>query len=506
MPIAPVKPDDDKFVHYGRLCAVCLTVLLALRIGVLYFSKADLFFDEAQYWVWSQELAFGYFSKPPLIAWIIGATTNFCGMSEFCIRLASPLLHSVTAIILFFTGHTLFGPRIGFWAALAFATLPAVSLSAGLISTDVPLLTCWAFALLAWTKFFETRNWAWAAALGAAIGIGLLAKYAMIYFVLCAGLFMAFEPAARWLLRDPRSLAILGIASLLIAPNIFWNINNGLATFSHTAANAKWSGTLFHPLKALEFFGAQFGVFGPLLFAALLCVTWRVLKGETLDALKAKTSLPHPGRMLLFFSIPVIVLVTAQALISRAHANWAAVAYPAAAILVTAVLLQEYRKRWFQAALGIHLAVLIVLGAGMAMATQIARVSPGNPFKRLLGWETLAGRTQDKLKLGKFAAILTDQRSVSAELIYYLRHANIPVLAWRPFNVPRDHFELTRPFIGGETAGPVLFVTLRKQSNDVTKKFRVAKLLGKEEIPTGGNSKRISYFYALSEYRQDGSR
>ncbi|MGI9386223.1 MAG: ArnT family glycosyltransferase, partial [Methyloligellaceae bacterium] len=125
-------------MFYGGLLALWLTILLALRISVLYFSKTDLFFDEAQYWAWSQDPAFGYFSKPPLIAWIIGATTTFCGMSEFCVRLASPILHSVTAIVLFFLGHTLFGPRVGFWGALAFVTVPGVSLSATLISTDVP--------------------------------------------------------------------------------------------------------------------------------------------------------------------------------------------------------------------------------------------------------------------------------------------------------------------------------------------------------------------------------
>lgn len=49
----------------------CLATLLALRLVALYTAKTDLVLDEAQYWTWSRELAFGYFSKPPMIAWVI---------------------------------------------------------------------------------------------------------------------------------------------------------------------------------------------------------------------------------------------------------------------------------------------------------------------------------------------------------------------------------------------------------------------------------------------------
>src|SRR5262245_47889921 len=81
-----------------RLAAV-LAGLLAFRIAALAFNRTDLFFDEAQYWVWSLEPAFGYYSKPPLIAWTITAATAVCGDGEFCVRLPSPILHTLTAFV-----------------------------------------------------------------------------------------------------------------------------------------------------------------------------------------------------------------------------------------------------------------------------------------------------------------------------------------------------------------------------------------------------------------------
>ena len=34
-------------------------------------------FDEAQYWAYGHELAWGHFSKPPLVGWVILAATAF---------------------------------------------------------------------------------------------------------------------------------------------------------------------------------------------------------------------------------------------------------------------------------------------------------------------------------------------------------------------------------------------------------------------------------------------
>src|SRR5258707_12610321 len=56
-----------------------LAIVTLLRLVAMRFSVVDLFYDESQYWAWSRELAFGYFSKPPLLAWIIAASEHVCG-------------------------------------------------------------------------------------------------------------------------------------------------------------------------------------------------------------------------------------------------------------------------------------------------------------------------------------------------------------------------------------------------------------------------------------------
>lgn len=117
-----------------------IALLTALRIALLVVSPLDLFVDEAQYWLWSTQPAAGYFSKPPLIAWLIALTTRLAGEAAWAVRLASPLLHAGAAGFILLAGRVLYDARTGAAAALVYLTLPAVSFSSLLISTDAPLL------------------------------------------------------------------------------------------------------------------------------------------------------------------------------------------------------------------------------------------------------------------------------------------------------------------------------------------------------------------------------
>src|SRR5690349_2639988 len=82
---------------YMRWTIALLAALTAVRILWLAVQPAGLYPDEAQYWFWASQPAWGYYSKPPLVAWTISLTTAVLGDSEFAIRLAAPLLHAIAA-------------------------------------------------------------------------------------------------------------------------------------------------------------------------------------------------------------------------------------------------------------------------------------------------------------------------------------------------------------------------------------------------------------------------
>ena len=159
------------FTPLGMVLTVA--VITAMRLGYLTVYPFGLQPDEAQYWSWSLDPAWGYFSKPPMVAWLIAGTTALCGSTEACIKASVPLLHGLTACFIYGAASRLYGRRAGYLAGLLYLTLPGVSFSSAIISTDPPLLTFWSAGLYALVRLGEARGraYSWWLALGLAMGL-----------------------------------------------------------------------------------------------------------------------------------------------------------------------------------------------------------------------------------------------------------------------------------------------------------------------------------------------
>src|SRR5690606_32116228 len=143
----------------------------------------------------------------------------------------------------------------------------------------------------------------------------------------------------------PAAAAAGAALAAVLAPNLIWNATHGFATFQHTAANAAWSGVqLFNIQEMAAFLGSQFGVFGPIPLGVLIV-------GIALAA-RARRITPQ-DLTLLCFTLPPLLIVTAQAFISRANANWSGAGYLAGSVLVAARLMRWRARGWLTAALAI---------------------------------------------------------------------------------------------------------------------------------------------------------
>ena len=436
----------------GAFLAVIL-LLAAIRIAVQAVSPLGLQADEAQYWIWSQAPAFGYFSKPPLIAWAIAATTAVFGDGPSAVRLSAPLAHVATAFLVFLLARRLAGPRAAWMSGLAFATLPGVFFSAMLMSTDALLLPLWTLALLAFERATATGGRGWWLATGLAIGCGLLAKYAMAYFVLGAIVYLVWNPPARAGARGDRPVWAIVPALLVFSTNLAWNAAHGWASFGHTAANANLGGHLFNFDELGEFAASQLGVFGPLTALAFFAALRAACRRGTSPA----------TRFLVSFSVPVLVLMLGQAFLSRAHANWAATAYVAATILAMSWMAETGRLRLAMATIGLHAALGALFLATVA-AGRVPGIEPGSPrdpFKALSGWDALAEGVAAARAAHPGAIVVADEREHLVQLMYRLRPDGLGFAKWNPFGAVHDHFDL---FFGLEgAAGRDLIVVTRAE-------------------------------------------
>ncbi len=408
----------------ARATLLLVLGLTALRLAALFISPLELYPDEAQYWLWSRTLDFGYFSKPPMIAWSIWLTTLIGGDSEAWVRLAGPLFHAVAATALFAVGCRLYRPWTGAAAAALYLLMPGVALSSFVAATDAPLLCFLSLALLAYVSLRDDpADLKPAFGLGAALGLALLSKYAALYFLVGMALHLALSSEARgvWTLR--RALSAGLTLTAVIALNFVWNAAHQFATVSHTAANADLGGSLFNPGEMLGFIGEQFGVFGPIPFA--------VLAGAGIT-LAVRRRLTGPDLLLACLTLPPLAAMIVQALISRANANWAASAYVAGAVLTAALLTRDWSGGWTRAArvglgaaVAIQAAVALFLVVAVAQPRIVDQMGQSNSIKRLRGWEEASDlviqRARTEALNGGLTAIAVEDRFLFNAMAYYGR-------------------------------------------------------------------------------------
>ena len=479
----------------GNAVLLLVAIAAARAIHLLFLYPVDLYPDEAQYWAWAQAPAFGYYSKPPLIAWAIAATTAVCGDGEGCVRLSSPLFQLGASLFVLGVGRRLFSPLVGVWSAVVFATLPGVFVSAAVVSTDASLLFFWAAALYALVRILEAPALRWWALLGAAIGLGMLAKYAMGFFVLSLALVILVDARARASVLSRGGLLAAAIALALFAPNLVWNAQHRFVTLAHTEANANLGGPLFHPGAFVEFVVSQLGVFGPILFAALI---WLVVA-------RPRLMLAGPYRLLALFAAPPLLLMIALSILSRANANWAAPTYIAGTILVVAVLLAEGRKRLLGISIGLHAgaAVAMLVLASWAVPRPDALPGWADPFKRMRGWQSFGTQVSMVAATVPHRGYLFGDRPELTEMLYYGTPQPVEVWKWNPSRRIRDHFDLTRD-VAEAPPGPLVLVAPAGDPGYITNHFEHVEPIGGVRQVLGRDRQRAVRLYLVDGFKGYG--
>jgi len=481
---------------YQRWTLCLIAALLVFRVAALLISPWGLHGDEAQYWAWSKDLDWGYFTKPPLIAWTIWATTSVFGDAEWAVRLSSPLLHSITAFVIFKTARLAFDAKTGFWAAAIYLLMPALWLSSGIVSTDVPLLLCWALAMNAWLHLRKKASWPRAFQLGMAVGFGLLAKYAMLFFLPALGLAFLFDKASKASLNTAKGYAAGAISLLIFAPNIWWNIQHDFATVTHTAENANLSvGLPFHPTELLSFLGDQLAVFGPVTFVFYILALIAALRGK----------LHSPAFWIALFGISPLLIISLEALLSRANANWAVTTYVAGSMLTAhyGVKFWSRLKNWMKGGLGVQSVICLILGLALLSPAVTEAFGLMNSVKRLRKWPETVKIIENIYAAGHegraYETLALDKRIIFYDLNYYGLAEKLPMKMWMHEAAPANHAELTYPL--SAQSGPILVINYYDHYEDELREdFTRLDRLQDIDIDLGGGKRRKLRVWAGYNY------
>lgn len=213
--------------------------ILALAKLVLHFLTNGQYgyqIDELYYIACGEHLDWGYTELPPLVAVLANLSRSLFGDSLFAIRLfpaiAGALLVALTGLMVRELGG---GKFAQFLAALAIIVSPYYLFIHTIFTMNAfePLLwTLCAFVILISLKYRSPQLWY---LVGFIVGIGLLNKYSMLFFgfSLLVGLSLT---SYRQLFWEKWIWVAIAIASVMILPNIIWQIEHGLPFLEHQAA------------------------------------------------------------------------------------------------------------------------------------------------------------------------------------------------------------------------------------------------------------------------------
>ncbi len=307
--------------------AILLWGFLFRATSAIYLNTG---FDEAYYYLYTQNLNWSYFDHPPLVAlttglgvWLTGAVT------PFTIRIGSVLLYTGTLIFSYLTSKRLFGDRAATLTLGILTTIPIFQIAFGILTLpDNALMFFWSACLyVAATEFFPSSDLDnkpykptyRLAIIGLLVGLAFLGKYHGV--ILGAGLvlFCLLSPRHRSALFSIWTLAAITLFAIAISPVLFWNYQHEFASFRFQSGRAVPSqGYNFEQLLVtfLVALGYLFPTFGfPLWWTSfrtlgeLLQFSNRKLKGTQSEVPKPENpalEILHQKRLLILcVSMPI---------------------------------------------------------------------------------------------------------------------------------------------------------------------------------------------------------
>ena len=327
---------------------MCCVALVRIAIYLLAARNYGYFRDELYYLACGEHPAWGYIDQPPLIAWIACLLQHTIGVSLYALRLLPMLADAGSIVVAGLVARKLGG---GFWAmflaSLAVLVAPIYLTFSHLFTMNAfdPLL----WILIAWLflDLIQTGNqktWIW---IGAAIGITLLNKYGVLYFV--AGLLvgLVFSPLRRSFARPWFWIGVT-VATLIALPNFLWQLHRNFP-FVQLVRSVRGNGrdVMVPPLQYLAQQSEMMGFVSSLLVVLGL---WFLFSPQGRRyAVLAFGFLGVLGSMLLlkgkfYYVAPVYLVVLApgavllERLTARRGLQWIRPVYPIVMLLVGALM------------------------------------------------------------------------------------------------------------------------------------------------------------------------
>ena len=268
-----MNPENDRFYLRAFYGLLLIHFLIWFSLGMVL----DIHPDTADHWVWSQNLSWGYYEHPPMIAWVVRFFTLLLGNNQCALVTASQIITLFSFLPIFLLTRQMFGTKIAFWSALCLEATPLFTVGSILFVIDTVLVLFLPWTAFIFWKGFAQKEIKFFYGSGLILGLSLLSKVTAVLFPFSCLIFLMVSPEGRnWLKRPHLYLALL-LALLIFSPFIYWNMNHDWISFKSQLekglilSNRDWN-------EVIAFWLGQLVILGPVLFLFFLKGLWSGIK------------------------------------------------------------------------------------------------------------------------------------------------------------------------------------------------------------------------------------
>ncbi len=309
-------------------------IFIATIIRCIIAYSIELGNDEVYYSMYAEYLQWNYFDHPPIVGWLIRITTlDLYTQNEFFIRAGAILSSAVTTFLLYLCGKKIKNSYTGFLAAFIYTATIYGSIIVGVfILPDSPQMIYWVTGLYLLLRIVQTNTIDKSAQkdvllFGIVVGIGMLCKIHSIFLWVGFGGYTLFYNR-KWFLQPSLYIALL-FTLLLFFPVIQWNINNHFVTYMFHSKRVSINSGGINFSSLFTFLGGQVFYYNPIIFVYVVIA---IIAG-----LKNKIGISdYHKKLLLFCSIPLILICTITALFKTILPHWTAPSYVTLVLLTAA--------------------------------------------------------------------------------------------------------------------------------------------------------------------------
>ena len=206
---------------------------LILRVLFDFINGIEIHYEEAQYWVWSQNSSLSYLTKGPFIAKAIAISEWIFGYGYLGLKFLSFDAYAGTAIILGICSYLISQEKTALYLGVLFTLFsPAIFALGGVATTDIFLFLFWSLCLLGYIKFLKTKDERWFYLIALGVGFGVLTKLSIILFPLSVLIYFAVSEY-RTYFRSVTLYKAMLVTLTLGLPILIWNYQNDWVSVQH---------------------------------------------------------------------------------------------------------------------------------------------------------------------------------------------------------------------------------------------------------------------------------